>query len=38
VKFELEKDRLKATMYRLADPDVKTVEWQVKDTFEIKKK
>lgn len=38
VKFELEKDKLKATMYRLADPDVKTVEWQVKDTFEIKKK
>jgi len=38
VKFELEKDKLKATMYRLADPDVKTVEWQPKDTFEIKKK
>jgi hypothetical protein len=38
VKFELEKDKLKATMYRLADPDVKTVEWQAKDTFEIKKK
>lgn len=38
VKFELEKDKLKATMYRLADPDVKTIEWQEKDKFEIRKK
>lgn len=38
VKFELEKDKLKATMYRLADPDVKTIAWQEKDKFEIKQK
>jgi hypothetical protein len=38
VKFELEKNSLRATMYRLADPDVKTIEWQEKDKFEIKKK
>jgi len=38
VKFELEKDKLKATMYRLADPEAKTVEWQKRDSFEVKKK
>jgi hypothetical protein len=38
VKFELESDRLKATMYRLADPDAKKLVWQDKDHFEIPKK
>jgi hypothetical protein len=38
VKFELESDRLKATMYRLADPDAKKPVWQEKDHFEILRK
>jgi hypothetical protein len=38
VRFELEADRLKATMYRLADPDAKKLVWQEKDHFEILKK
>jgi hypothetical protein len=38
VKFELEADRLKATMYRLADPGAKKLVWQEKDHFEILKK
>jgi hypothetical protein len=38
VKFELESDRLKATMYRLADPDAKKLVWQEKDHFEILRK
>ena len=35
VKFELEKDQLKATMYRLADPDANKVKWEEKDHFVI---
>jgi 3',5'-cyclic AMP phosphodiesterase CpdA len=38
VRFELEADRLKATMYRLADPDAKKLVWQEKDHFDILKK
>jgi len=38
VKFELEKDSLKATMYRLADPEAKTIAWEKRDSFEVKKK
>ena len=38
IKFELGQNSLKATMYRLADPEVKTIAWQEKDMFEIKKK
>jgi hypothetical protein len=38
VKFELEKDRLKATMYRLADPEAKTIAWEKRDSFEVKQK
>jgi hypothetical protein len=38
VKFELEVDQLKATMYRLADPNAKKLDWQEKDHFVIKKK
>jgi hypothetical protein len=35
VKFELEKDQLKATMYRLADPDASKLKWEEKDHFVI---
>jgi hypothetical protein len=38
VKFELEKDQLKATMYRLADPGAKKLKWDEKDHFVIDKK
>ena len=38
VKFELEKDQLKATMFRLADPGAKKLVWQEKDHFVIAKK
>jgi hypothetical protein len=38
VRFELEGDKLKATMIRLADPDVKKLSWQEKDHFVINKK
>ena len=38
VRFELEGDRLKATMFRLADPDAPKPVWQEKDHFIIHKK
>jgi hypothetical protein len=39
VKFELDKNKLKATMYRLAgDDDYKKPVWQKKDHFDIDKK
>jgi hypothetical protein len=38
VKFELEANELKATMYRLADPTSKNVSWQEKDHFTIPRK
>jgi hypothetical protein len=38
VRFDLESDQLKATMFRLADPDAKKLVWQEKDHFVIKKK
>ena len=39
VEFELKKDKLKATMYRLADAaDAKKPKWQKKDHFEVEKK
>jgi acid phosphatase type 7 len=38
VRFELEKDQLKATMIRLDNPDAKKPSWQEKDHFVIKKK
>jgi hypothetical protein len=34
LKFVLAGDTLKATMFRLADPN--TLEWEVKDTFEVR--
>ena len=38
VRFELETDQLKATMFRLTDPNAKKLDWQEKDHFVIKKK
>ena len=38
VRFELEADQLKATMFRLENPDAKKLVWQEKDHFVIKKK
>ena len=38
VKFELEKDQLKATMIRLVDPDARKLKWEEKDHFVIQKK
>jgi hypothetical protein len=38
VKFALEKNQLSATMFRLADPQAATPEWQSRDSFAIKKK
>jgi hypothetical protein len=38
VRFDLEADQLKATMFRLADPDAKKLVWEEKDHFVIKKK
>jgi hypothetical protein len=38
VRFELEADQLKATMFRLQDADDKKVVWQEKDHFAIMKK
>ena len=38
VRFELEKDELKATMFRLADAAAATPVWQEKDRFEVKKR
>jgi hypothetical protein len=38
LKFVLDGDTLKGTMYRLADPAAATLVWETKDTFEIKAK
>jgi hypothetical protein len=38
VRFELEKDQLKAAMIRLVDPDAKRLKWEEKDHFVIQKK
>jgi hypothetical protein len=38
VRFELEADQLKATMFRIEDPDAKKLVWQEKDHFVIMKK
>ena len=38
IVFSLEKNGLKATMYRLADPAAAKVEWQTRDTFMVAKK
>ena len=38
VRFELDKDTLKATMFRLDDPSAASPNWTAKDTFEIHKK
>ena len=38
VKFVLEGDTLKAKMYRLADAESKTPEWQVRDEFIVQAK
>jgi hypothetical protein len=38
VRFELEGDQLKATMFRLVDPNAKKLVWEEKDHFVIKKK
>ncbi len=38
VKFELENDRLKATMIKAEDPTAPVIVWQEKDYFEIRKK
>ena len=38
IVFSLEKNDLKATMYRLADPGAAKVEWQARDSFVVGKK
>ena len=38
VRLDLEKKRLKATMFRLVDPSAAKPEWQEKDHFEVKKR
>jgi acid phosphatase type 7 len=38
VKFELQKDQLKATMIRLVDPGAKKLKWEEKDHFVVAKK
>ncbi len=38
IRFELEKDRIRATMFRLADPAAATPVWQEKDHFEVKRR
>ena len=38
IKFILEGDILKGTMFRLADPAAATPKWEAKDTFEIRAK
>lgn len=35
VEFNLKKDKLEATMYRLQDPNAKKAHWDAKDHFEI---
>ena len=35
VKITVEKDRLRGTMYRVADPEAATLDLELKDTFEI---
>ncbi len=35
VKFVLEKDRLRATMYRVSDPEASTLGIEAKDSFEV---
>lgn len=35
VKFTLERDRLRGSMYRVADPEAETLALQVKDSFDI---
>lgn len=38
IRFELEKDQLKATMFRLADPGARKLKWEEKDHFVIARK
>ena len=38
VRLDLEKDRLQATMFRLADPTAAKPQWQEKDHFDIRKR
>ncbi len=38
VEFVLESDRLRATMYRVIDPEAGTLAVEVKDTFEVMRK
>lgn len=38
IRLELEKDRIKATMFRLKDPAAAKIEWQEKDHFELKER
>jgi hypothetical protein len=35
VKITVENDRLKATMYRLVNPEAASFEMELKDSFEI---
>jgi hypothetical protein len=38
IVFKLENDDLRATMYRLADPQAAIPQWQARDTFVVKNK
>jgi hypothetical protein len=38
IQFILDKDELRATMFRLVDPQATKPEWQARDTFTVKKK
>ncbi len=38
IRLELEKNELKATMFRLKDPAGAKIEWQEKDHFEVKQR
>ena len=38
IRFELSKDRMRATMFRLADPAAAVPVWQEKDHFEVKRR
>ena len=38
IRFELEADQLKATMYKVQDPTAEELVWQAKDQFILKKK
>ncbi len=38
VRFELDRNELKATMYKIADPEAKEIRWEAKDHFVVRRK